>query len=411
MPSLSDKLKSLGVKVGTQDIPQARPRNQPTIESVIGGSSVNTPFGETYIVDSFYPPEQQNDSQKLWASLSLDVIAAWAGDERINNLAPTEFAFLDTETTGLSGGTGTYAFLVGIARYEQDTLHLSQFFMRDPIEEPALLLAIEKFLAPCRAVVTFNGKAFDIPLLSTRYTTQGWLHPFHDMAHLDLLHLARRLWRDRLPSRTLSNLEVQILGTTRTMEDVPGWMIPEIFFEYLRNGDANPLKGVFYHNAMDVISLAVLFNHCAWILTEPLNNSLDNGSDIVALGKLYETLGDYEMAANLYRRAILLEPPETTLLEAVNRLATLHKKQDDYLNAISLWEKAAGLQHLDAHIELAKYYEHRLRDYPEAARWVQDAIALVERSSFTAYEHNYWLKELKYRLDRLNRKFRSQKNK
>ena len=202
MPSLSDKLKSLGVKIGAQDLPPPRPHNQNTIESVIGGNSVITPLGDTYIIDSFYPPEYQHASQKLWATLSLDVIAAWAGDERINHLAPTEFAFLDTETTGLSGGTGTYTFLVGIARYEQGTFHLSQFFMRDPIEEPALLVAIEKFLAPCRAVVTFNGKAFDIPLLSTRYTAQGWLHPFHEMAHVDLLHLARRLWRDRLPSRT-----------------------------------------------------------------------------------------------------------------------------------------------------------------------------------------------------------------
>ena len=408
MPTLSDKLKSLGVKIGSQDLPPPRIQNPYTIEAVIGGDIVQTPRGETYTVDSFYPPDYQHGNQRLMVEPPLEAIATWAADDRIRHLTLSDFAFLDTETTGLSGGTGTYAFLVGIARFEQGALHISQFFMRDPSEEQALLSAIENFLAPCRALVTFNGKAFDMPLLSTRFMVQGWLRPFQDMAHIDLLHLARRLWRDRLPSRTLGNLEVQILGTSRSMEDVPGWMIPEIYFEYLRSGDARPLQGVFYHNAMDVLSLAALLNHCAWILADPFNGTVNNVTDLTALGKLYEVMGDQQVAADLYRHAIQLDSPPSTRLEAAIRLAAMYKKQDDYTNAVPLWEKLADLQHIEAHIELAKYYEHRLRDYHEAARWTQGAITHVLSSNLSGYERIQWLKELEYRLDRINRKINRQ---
>ncbi len=189
------------------------------------------------------------------------MLAEWAREPRLAELAPADFAFLDTETTGLSGGTGTYAFLVGVARFEDEGLHLAQFFMRDPSEEPGLLAALEEFLAPCQALVTFNGKAFDAPLLLTRYLCHGWQPPFQGLAHVDLLHLARRLWRDRLPSRTLTMLEAHILGAGRSEEDIPGWLIPEMYFTYLQTGDPTPLKSVFYHNAMDVISLVALMEH------------------------------------------------------------------------------------------------------------------------------------------------------
>src|SRR4030067_1036414 len=141
--------------------------------------------------------------------------------------------------------------------------------MRDPFEEPAMLLALEEFLAPCKTLVTFNGKSFDAPLLTTRYTLQGWPSPMGRMAHIDLLHLARRLWRDRLPSRTLSNLEVQILGAQRSEEEIPGWMIPQMYFDFLRDGDARPMKRVFYHNEMDVLSMAALLNLVVNLLENP----------------------------------------------------------------------------------------------------------------------------------------------
>lgn len=409
MPSLSDKLKALGVQVGAQDLGPPKHRNPYTIEAVLDGHPYDTHFGETFVVEGIYPPEYLHGNSGLVLDAPLNILADWAGDPRISDLAPQSFAFIDTETTGLSGGTGTYAFLIGAGRFDGEEFHLAQFFMRDPIEEPAQLAALEEFMAPCNALVSYNGKAFDIPLLTTRFVSQGWRTPFGDLAHVDLLHLARRLWRDRLPSRTLGNIEAHILGTTRTGDDIPGWMIPQMYFDYLRSGDARPLKSVFYHNAMDVLSLAALLNHSSKILSDPIHEVVEHGIDIIALAKLFEDLNDLDSATRLYVHALDHEDakenriPKDLLLQAIQRLAMIHKRQDNFETAVKLWEEAAGHRHIEAHIELAKYYEHRKREYPEAIFWTQTAIELLNSKEFSAYERHHWLPELNHRLERLQR--------
>jgi tetratricopeptide (TPR) repeat protein len=290
--------------------------------------------------------------------------------------------------------------------------------MRDPVEEPAQLLALEEFLAPCQALVTFNGKSFDAPLLNTRYLIHGWRSPLLERSHVDLLHLARRLWRDRLPSRTLGNLEIQILGSERTEEDIPGWAIPQMYFDYLRSGDPTPLKSVFYHNAMDVVSLAALFNHMASLLANPGESPIEHGVDLIALARLYEDLGEIDAAVELYLHGLDFEDHSTSpiapefrltrsaLLDAIQRLAMIHKHRDDYETAVTLWEKAAGYQHIQAHIELAKFYEHRLRDYQVALSWSKSALDLVNSESFQRFERLRWQPELETRIERLMRKLR-----
>jgi uncharacterized protein YprB with RNaseH-like and TPR domain len=405
MSSLSDKLKSLGVKVGASEIPTppSRPKtgSMLELEQELSGHTLATPLGETFIVEEHYPTGQPYGRSRIELSAPRKAIAAWARENRIRDFSPDSFAFLDTETTGLSGGTGTYAFLIGVGRFEGEDFHLAQFFMRDPAEEPAQLAALEQFIAPCNALVTFNGKAFDVPLLNTRFITQGWRSPFADTAHVDLLHLARRLWRDRLASRTLGNLEVQILGASRTEEDVPGWMIPSLYFDYLRSGDVAPLKRVFYHNGVDVVSMAALFNHMAGLLADPLNGDIEHGVDLVALGKLFEDMGDIELATRLYVRGLDYDLPKPALLDAIQHLAMIHKRQENHLEALSLWEQAARYKHVQAHIELAKYYEHRARDYPAAIEWTQSAIELVSQPDFSSFDRSQWLPELQHRLERL----------
>jgi uncharacterized protein YprB with RNaseH-like and TPR domain len=180
--------------------------------------------------------------------------------------------------------------MVGVGRFDGEVFRLAQFFMRDPIEEPAQLAALEAFLAPCETVVTFNGKAFDVPLLNTRYRINGEDSPLASTAQIDLLHLARRLWRERLPSCSLGSLEEHILEITRTSEDTPGWMIPELYFDYLRSGDARPLKGVFYHNTMDILSMVALLDLMAGTLADPLKMETEHPTDLVAVGRLFESL-------------------------------------------------------------------------------------------------------------------------
>jgi len=254
------------------------------------------------------------------------------------------------------------------------------------------------------AIVTYNGKAFDIPLLNTRYITHGWRSPFTGQSHLDLLHIARRLWRDRLPSRTLGNIEYHILGATRTEQDVPGWMIPQMYFDYLRSGDASPLRSIFYHNAMDVLSLAALFSHLSLMLEVSIDRTQYHAVDLISLGKFFEDLGDLDSAVELYRYALDLELPDSALLEAVLRLAYIHKKRDDHEKAMPLWEKAASHQHVESHVELAKLFEHRLRDYKEALYWTQTAIELVRSRPDTIYENRSWSVSLEHRKTRLMRK-------
>jgi uncharacterized protein YprB with RNaseH-like and TPR domain len=404
MVSLSDKLKSLGVQVGARDLPPPRPRNPYPIEHIVPGRFQETPNGEVFLVERQYPLEHRQGRASLRIIASLQVIAEWAREPRLAGVVPDTFAFLDTETTGLAGGTGTYAFLVGVGRYDGEAFQLAQFFMRDPMEETALLAALTEFLQPCQALVTFNGKAFDVPLLNARYVTNGEMPLLASTAHLDLLPLARRLWRDRLPSRALGSLEEHILGAVRTEEDVPGWVIPSLYFDYLRSGDARPLKSVFYHNAMDVLSLAALLSHVSELLDDPFGGAVVHALDLVAMGKLFEDLGHLKTAAGLYESGLAHDLPEEAYWEAVQRLSFAHKRQGDFPAAVALWRQAAHSGHIYAHVELAKFYEHKVRDYRAAAQWTQAAIALVSAPDFPRSERGRWLADLEHRLTRLQRK-------
>lgn len=407
MSTLSDRLRSLGVKVGVSEITSPPQVEKYPIERVLPGSYLNTGHGQTYVVYQDYPVNYQHGKQNLLIDSPLLVIEKWAREPGLHNQVAESFAFLDTETSGLAGGTGTFAFLVGAGRFEGDHFHLAQFFMRDPSEEGALLLALEEFLAPCKTLVSFNGKSFDAPLLNTRFALAGWKSPLVDMQHVDLLHLARRLWRDRLPSRTLGNLEVQILGTSRTEEEVPGWMIPQIYFDYLRSGDAREMKNVFYHNANDVVSLAALFKHIAGLLADPLHQEGLDPIDQASLAKLFEDLEDEELAIQLYRNSLqqrLGSLRDEQYWDALQRLSFLYKHRQEYAQAIPLWEESAQNGKLYAYVELAKVYEHMLGDLSKALDWTHQALQYINKSGFPTYERSYWQPELVHRLERLNRK-------
>ena len=409
MPSLSDKLKSLGVKTGSSLSTNGTPPTPPkpdahTIESVVAGTFVSTPRGDAFITEQVFEEDYQHGDISPYSNFPLSFISQWANDPRIAELPIHKFAFLDTETSGLSGGTGTYAFLVGAARFVDGKFVLRQFFLRDPSEEPAMLEALINFLAPCEGLVTFNGKSFDAPLLVTRYSLHRIPVPFKGYAHLDLLPLARRLWRDRLPSRALKYLEEHVLGFTRASDEVPGYEIPWLYFDYLRTGDARPLGGVFYHNAMDVVAMAALLGHVSELLADPYNGTVEHGLDFIALGKLFEDLGHWDDAARLFERGLELGLEESDFGVAVKRLSILQKKRGDMDQALRLWEEAAGRGHIYAHIELAKHYEHKMRDAKTSIKWAKSARVEVEKADLPVYIRKHWLGEIDHRLARLERK-------
>jgi hypothetical protein len=402
--SLTKQLKALGVEFGKDRRPsQPRPEKFP-IETVIDGQFWDVFDGQVFCHEEHYLKDHLHGKVPIWPAHPIHRLCQWANAASLTRADLQNFIFLDTETSGLAGGTGTYAFEIGVGRFTEEGFHLAQFFMRHPGEEPALLSGLSAFMDGLQAVVTYNGKAFDIPLLNTRYTLMGLSSPFEDVDHFDLLPLARRLWRIRLESRTLGNVEHRILGVERGEQEVPGYLIPEMYFEYLRTRDARPLSGVFYHNAIDILSLAGLFSHMAFLLNEPHSSAINHPEDIVALGRFFESMGDPNQAEGLYKKALEEKLPNELSRDTRSKLSFLLKRKGDWAGAIVLWESAAEDKELYAFEELAKYYEHHAKNLTTAHAWVSRAKMALESQHLSTYEHQFWQTSLDHRLERINRK-------
>src|SRR5216683_8339048 len=226
------------------------------VQDWLPGEEIETEWGKHYETETFYAHHRRHGSAEIGALAELpgdllEIISSGA----VRDVPPREWAFLDTETTGLAGGTGTCAFLVGVGRITPEGFRVRQFFMRDYGEEASVLDALARHLAPFRVLITYNGLTFDQPLLETRYRLNRARPPFARLEHLDLLFGARRLWKLRFESCRLVDLESQILGVERE-GDLPGALIPYVYFEYLRTREAARLLPIFHHNAIDILSLA-----------------------------------------------------------------------------------------------------------------------------------------------------------
>jgi len=402
--SLSKQLKALGIELGKEkQLKKQRGKRYP-IDSVVDGRFWDVIYGQIFCHEETYPKDFWHGEKPLWPSESIETLCDWANAQKLSLSDLCDFIFLDTETSGLAGGTGTYAFEVGLGRFTDQGFKLAQFFMRHPGEESALLAGLTEFMDGIKAVVTYNGKSFDIPLLNTRYTMMGMTSPFEGIDHFDLLPLARRLWRIRLESRTLGNVETQILGVSRGEEEVPGYLIPEMYFEYLKTQDARPMSGIFYHNAIDILSLAGLFSHMAILLHNPHSDDIKNREDVVALARFFESMDDIPQAEALYERALKADLDDELYWDTLERFSFLLKRKDDWDSAIKLWEKAAGNQAFYAFEELAKYYEHRVKDLAEARHWTLQGLSLIEEKHIPIYEYHYWQDSLEHRLERLERR-------
>lgn len=405
MTTISDKLKSLGVNIGTDELKPSTKKEKYPIEEVIDGKEFTTIHGQTFIVENTYQSDPRKNDKPLIFAASLTNIATWIGDPELVHRNPESFYFLDTETSGLAGGTGTYVFMIGIGKFIREGFQLTQFFLREPIEELAQLTAVLNYLEGCEVLVTYNGKSFDVPLLNSRYIFNSEPPPLRNSQHIDLLHFARRLWRDRLQSRTLGSIEDNILDFHRTEEDIPGWLVPTIYFDYLRSGDARPLQGVFYHNAMDILSLATLLNHISEIFDDPHGGLVEHGIDLIAMGKIFEDMKEFDAAAECYAHGLEFEIPSGIQSQAIRRWSFMEKRRHNLERSIQLWETATEYEEIYAYVELAKVYEHRMQDYSRALAWTDQALIIIQSSDFPELEREIWSSELEHRLNRLKRKY------
>lgn len=314
--------------------------------------------------------------------------------------APERLIYLDTETTGLAGGTGTCAFLIGIGTLEGTQFVVRQFFIRDYPEEKTVLTALAEILNAYDGLVTYNGKTFDVPLLETRYALARLKSPFERLLHLDALHPARRLWRLRLESCKLTDLESAVLGIERE-GDVPGSEIPGIYFDYLRTGDARGLQPVFYHNALDVMTLAAVVVQLARSIGDA--STLDSPVDLFSLSRMYETAGVRQQSVTTCQRALSGGLPEEIEARALHHLALQYKRQQQHELAVETWlelTRRASLLAFEAFEELAIHYEHRRRDPKAALDFTLTALdRLRELPSPSAHTERFT-----HRLARLQRK-------
>ena len=323
---------------------------------------------------------------------------------------PEQWLFLDTETTGLAGGSGTYAFLVGIAWWEDGGLEIEQFFLREYSEERALLFALRERIAERPVLVTFNGKSFDWPLLETRYRMSRKISVPSPRAHLDFLHPARNLWRLRLGSVRLSELERHVLGWDRGGDLLSG-LIPQIYFDYLRGGPPERLVPVLNHNQMDLRGLAALSSRILSLLSEAENLGLD-GLELFGVSRICEKRGEDARARKLYEKSISSILPTETDRAARRSLARLAKREGDYDLACELWKNALGnTRHgYEAYEQLAIYYEHKARNPEQAQQVVRQALdelrGAIQVGDITPGAHREFKARFDHRMERLERKSR-----
>ena len=296
-----------------------------------------------------------------------------------------EVVFLDTETTGLSGGTGTYAFLVGIGYWDGSAFAVEQFLMRDFHEEPAMLGALEERLKPVRVLITFNGKSFDIPLLKSRFTMARRVWPLAPVLHLDLLFPARRIWKLRLGDCRLGNLEKEILGDKRP-DDVAGNLIPQIYFDSIRSGNPAGIRKILEHNSRDIITLARLTLKVSEILHGKQKTNLFP-EELFSVGNYFNQLGELESALS-WNQAALSFPLQMDLrLAAMKNLAASYKSRRLYSQAVELWntmiEESAAF-HEEAYEGLSVHYEHREQNLAKALELTHQAIRHVRRETALA---------------------------
>jgi uncharacterized protein len=360
----------------------------------LSGETVETALGAHLEKETLYHGYRHHGSADIGAlsDLPRDLLAALSAGA-ISDAGPEEWAFVDTETTGLAGGTGTCAFLVGVGSIGRDGFRVRQFFMRDYGEEASQLDALARYLEPFRVLITYNGRAFDQPLLETRYRMNRARPPFARMEHLDLLYGARRLWKMRFESCRLVDLESQVLGVERD-GDIPGALIPYVYFEYLRTREISRLAPVFEHNAIDILSLACLTGIVPHAFKDPAHVPLRHGSEMAGLARWLRTAGDLEGSRTLLRRAIDAGLADSLLFRALWDLALLERKLESEPAAIAIWEDLAASRspfRVRAIEELAKHHEHRAKDraaalpkaleWTRAARAIEDSEALVRREA------------------------------
>ena len=434
--SLGDRLRGI-VNIPTvhpEPLRSGRSLDRPIVAlertaDILGGTIVKHAEGAVVVIDRHYAVDRSHGRVRIGDIVdtlraggeALDILQrAWpspnaracSADLQVRGLTP-RLLFLDLETTGLAGGAGTQAFLVGCAVIDGDELLVRQFLLPGFEHERALLAEAAAWAARQYTLVTFNGRSFDVPLIETRYAFHRLAFPFRDAPHIDMLHASRRLWKERPSvagppldddSCKLSVLERHLAGVHR-VGDVPGFEMPSRFFRFVRDGNAFPLEAVLEHNRIDLVSLALVTAH-AIRLIERGPSATTHPRECLGLGRLYERVQMTDHADACYARAADLSSRLSREIdvrgEALRRLALSRRRAGRMADAAAAWSEIVSLPgcpsalRREAREALAIHHEHRSRDLQTAKMLVLDALAENPAPG--------WRSKAEYRLQRLESK-------
>src|SRR6266436_20900 len=348
-----------------------------TLARLLGATIFSTKFGNHLSIRNWYAtPEFPEVAPAALDLLCRTQDAARTKKWRAAAEDPEKWLFLDTETTGLAGGTGTYAFLIGIAWWDSGGLQLEQFMMRDFSEEHSVLLELAARIAERPVLVTFNGKSFDWPLLESRYLMTRSIRVPELAAHLDLLHPARAVWKLRLGSVRLVELERQVLDAPRLgwhrENDVPSSLIPQFYFDYLRGGSPAPLAGVVRHNRMDLRGLAALFGKLNSLLSVEQSGDTE-ALDLFGLSRYLQRRGHAARAESTCVAARERGLPLPFDAQAKRELAQMAKRRGEYARAAEIWEQLLSDSECVALAceELALHHQRRNKDFNKALEYAR----------------------------------------
>ncbi|MCK9519128.1 MAG: ribonuclease H-like domain-containing protein [Dehalococcoidia bacterium] len=372
---LRDRLRAaLHQPVRREPVVRAESVTELTDLSALGGRWFQSPDGPGYVIESVYEAGHAHGNVVLHRALSLDLarLAGQARDPRLGEREPGDLVYVDTETTGL-GGAGAMVFLAGVARFEGSLLRLRQYLLPGPQFEGGLLGGFAGELASAGALVSYNGKSFDLPLLEARYILSRQRPTFRELPHLDLLHPNRRLFRGEFDSHKLAHMEVQLLGFEREA-DCPSHEVPERYFRFQRTSDPTHILPVLRHNAWDVLSLVALAAHLAAVV--------DGHGRPLQAARAAQYAGDFGAALRHYEAAIAGGLGRAQRLEAMEQAARCCRKLELHDEAAAWWERILAEprgRRVLPYVELAKHAEHRSRDFAHALRLVDEALALLSR--------------------------------
>lgn len=269
--------------------------------------------------------------------------------------------FIDTETTGLAGGTGTVAFVLGLSRIEGAFVRVRQYFLLRFGAEAAMLSHALDWIRGATHLVSFNGKSFDVPLLVTRYRLARLEDPLQKLPHIDLLHRTRAAFRRNWPDCRLQTAEQHLLKLYRD-NDTPGHLIPQMWTDFLRGGETRGLRGIVEHNCTDVLSLIAL----ACVLARTYDAPAQYGADPLGVARAHRRVGDDATALKQLR-----DHDDILSNDAQLELAALYARSNEWQNAVDIWETLANHGVMEAMERLAKYHEHRRGDFAAALRWTE----------------------------------------